>query len=128
LLPVVAALVSRRPTGGTTLELGFDTLELRTTCERAAEAQGALGSRVAGALQRRIADVRAAARIGDLIAGNPRILEDHCPPVLVIDLIDDWRLVLSANHKKLRHTATGAVDWNAVMRVKVLRIEASHGD
>lgn len=46
---------------------------------------------------------------------------------MAVDLHDGYRLVLAAGHPRNPLTADGQPDWARVTRVKVLRIENSHG-
>ena len=57
------------------LELAFNSRELRSICEHEPTAKDALGAEIAEALRRRLADLRAATSIADLIVGNPHTVE-----------------------------------------------------
>ena len=85
-----------------------------------------LGTRVAEFLKRRLADLRAATSVDDLVAGRPRALEGT-DQLMVVDLCDGHRMVFCANHPKNPMTESGELDWARVSRVKILRIEYDHG-
>lgn len=105
------------------LELAFDKRPLREICEREDKAKRHLGESVADKLKRRLADLRAAASVADLVAGRPRELSGSCPSHIAVDLCEGYRIVFSANHTANPVLNTGDVDWSRVTRVKILRIE-----
>lgn len=107
------------------MQLAFSTKALRAVCENEERAVRELGGESANALKRRLADLRAAENVRDLIAGNPRPAprsKEH----LLLDLEDGWALILAANHTTVPRLGSGAVDWSNA-RVKVLRIEKDNG-
>jgi len=106
-------------TGGV-LEFAFSTQGLRTLCETEAAADRQLGAECAAALRRRLADLRAASNVAELVAGHvrPGTAKDQ----LVIDLVDGAVIVLCANHVKTPRVASHEVDWAKVSRIKFLRI------
>jgi proteic killer suppression protein len=108
------------------LELAFSTLSLRTICEDEAQAKNTLGSKVAEVLKRRLADLRAATSVTDLIAGQPRVLDGADKRKMAIDLCDGQRIVFCANHPKNPVGKTGEIDWQKVRRIRILGIDNSH--
>lgn len=104
------------------MELAFESKDLRTICESEAYAERELGLDVAQAIKRRLADLRAATVIYDLLAGRPRISNTGNQELLV-DLCDGYGIILAANHRDNPVTETGNVDWSRINRLKVLRIE-----
>ena len=108
------------------MELAFDNRELRNICETEAMAKAQLGDLAAEALNRRLADLRAAATINDLVATRPSQIAGSTDEHLVIELIDGCRMVLCANHPKNPVIAAGGIDWTKVFRVKILSIEVSN--
>ena len=101
------------------LELAFESKELRSICEHEATAKDALGGEIAEALRRRLADLRAATSIADLIVGNPHTVETGSIDYLVIDLCSRHQIVLEANHPETPLTDSGQLDWPKVSRIKV---------
>ena len=85
-----------------------------------------LGTRVAEVLKRRLADIRAATSVEDLVAGRPRELAGS-DPHMIVDLSDGYYIVFGANHPNNPMTESGDLDWTRVSRVKILRIENDHG-
>ena len=106
------------------MELAFESESLRTLCESETDAKRELGPAVAEILRHRLADLRAAASVNDLLAGRPRFTDDADQEYIIVDLYDGYRLVLAANHPKNPLTETGRLDWTRVSRIKVLWIES----
>lgn len=109
------------------MEIAFTNLSVRTVCENEAHAKNELGSEVAEVLKRRLADLRAATSVRDLVAGQPRELDGADKRHLAIDLCNGRRIVFCANHLKHPVTGTGELDWLKVTRIKILRVEYNHG-
>ncbi len=105
------------------MELAFDFRPLRTICESEAHAKDELGVTVAEMLKHRLADLRAAVSIRDLVAGRPCLLQGTADLCMTLDLCEGYRLVFCANHPKNPVSSTGGVDWLKVSRVKIMRIE-----
>jgi proteic killer suppression protein len=106
--------------------LAFSTKALRSLCECQAKAERELGFRVAKKLRERLADIRAASNVTDLVAGRPREIEGGRLPNYVINLADGYRMVLCANHNKIPLTKSRRIDWSKVSRVRIHRIEVAH--
>jgi hypothetical protein len=104
--------------------LAFETEELRTICEDPDVATTRLGAAIASQLRGRLADIRAATSISDLLVGNPR-LSGSCSENLSIDLDPEVYMVWTANHVTARTQPDGHIDWSRVSRVRLLKIEVS---
>lgn len=103
------------------LELSFEEKALRAVCESELEAKSTLGSALAEALKHRLADLRAATSIHDLLVGNLR--ESSTSGTMVLDLADGHQLLFASGHSHTPVTDAGETDWSRVSRVKLLRIE-----
>ena len=101
------------------MELAFESQELRSICEHEATAKDALGAEIAEALRHRLADLRVATSIADLIVGNAHTVEVGSIIYLVIDLCRRHQIVLEANHPENPLTDSGQLDWAKVSRIKV---------
>ena len=77
-------------------------------------------------LKRRLADLRAATSINDLIVGRPRTVDTGSDSFLEIDLTAERRIVLKANHPKNPLTCSGKLDWANVTRIKIIHIGGKH--
>lgn len=108
------------------MELAFDSESLRNICEKEAEARGKLGPSIAELLKHRLADLRAAVSVKDLIVGRPRLIDPTDNRFMVIDLYSTHQIVFRANHTKNPLTERGDIDWPKVIRIKILRIEEIH--
>ncbi len=107
------------------MEFAFQDCELRDVCESDEKAREELGNEVAGALQTRIAEIRAATNVADLIAGNPRVLPDGT--AYVLDLQNHRTLIFNANQKHCPVDAQGKIIWPRVRRIKIMMI-GGHND
>jgi hypothetical protein len=101
------------------MEIAFDTRELRTICEDGNVVSGVFDGPFMEHLRARIADLRAADTVRDLIAGRPALLDS--PPRVVIG-VGDGRLVCAVNHLAVSRTEDGSVDWQRVRRLRVTDI------
>jgi proteic killer suppression protein len=117
-----ARILDARP-----VNLAFETLALRTLCECQSKAECALGIKPAARLRERLADIRAAEAVTDLVAGRPREIEGGRHRHYAVDLANGYRLVFCANHVRIPVIEMDRVDWSRVTRVKLLKIEVGHG-
>ena len=108
------------------MQLAFEIKSLRTICESEVQANSELGSDVAEILKHRLADLRAATTINDLVAGRSLIVDDANQEQMIINLQHGYRIVFCANHTKNPTTETGETDWTKVSRIKILRIDKSN--
>jgi len=102
--------------------VAFETERLRTICEDPAVAVKALGASTAANLRGRLADIRAATKIEDLLVGRPR-LSGQSDEYLIISLGEERNMVWTPNHVTARTMADGKTDWTRVTRVRLLRLE-----
>ena len=109
------------------LDLAFNSKSLRNICENEDEANHELGSAVAQVLKHRLADLRAAISITDIMVGRPRLLQGVIQNKhMIIDLYDNYRMTFCANHPDNPIGENGKIDWQKVSRVKILRIERNY--
>jgi plasmid maintenance system killer protein len=102
------------------LELSFDKKLLREFCENSSKANKKFGTDAANELRLRIADLRAATSVQDLVVGNPRATAEG---QIELDAGTHLRIIFCANHNTVPKLDSGAVDWSRVSRVKILGIE-----
>jgi proteic killer suppression protein len=115
---------SLNPISSEALELAFAKKSLRQVCEREANAKRDLGAKIAEKLRRRLADLRAATCVKDLVAGRPRELKGARHRQIAVDLCEGFGIIFCANHNSVPTLESGGVDWAKVSRIKILRIEA----
>ena len=106
------------------LELAFATKGLRQTCESQLKAERELGMKVAEKLRARLADLRAARTIEDVIAGKPEARPDGH---VTLELADGVCALFSANHVTNPVTKSGEINWQKINRLKLVRIERPDG-
>jgi proteic killer suppression protein len=106
--------------------LAFSTKALRSLCECQAKAERQLGFKVAKKLRERLADIRAASNVTDLVAGRPCEIEGGRLANYAINLADGYRMVLCANHNGIPLAESRRIDWSKVSRVRIHRIEVAH--
>lgn len=104
------------------MELAFESVALRTVCEKESQAKQELGDTVAEFLKHRLSDLVAARTLKDVVAGRPRVGDERSQ--IVVDLGESHRLVLKANHTDNPVNSSNDLDWGKVTRVKILRIES----
>lgn len=104
------------------MELAFESKHLRSICEDLTAARLELDDAVAESLKHRLADLQAAVSIYDLLWGNCRVVGSGRAQRVRIDLPQGFYIVLAANHPRVPLTPEGDVDWNAVIRVKIIHI------
>jgi toxin HigB-1 len=108
------------------LIFAFDTKSLRTICENESQAKLKVGVRVAKLLKHRLADLRAATSVKDLVAGQPHVVEGTDGYNMALELCDGFRIFFTANHTQNPITKSGNLDWTKVSRIKILRIDNDH--
>jgi proteic killer suppression protein len=104
------------------MELLFKTQMLRTICEEEARAVSMLGVEAADRLRSRLADLRAAGTVSDLVAGNPSFSGDRNSE-LRIRLDDEHDIFCRPNHATPPTDSAGLIDWPRVHRLQVVEIE-----
>jgi plasmid maintenance system killer protein len=108
------------------MEIAFENKSLRKLCESERTARRSLGARVAERLKRRLADLRAANCVQDVVAGRPRELHGNSAGQVVLDLGEGAYLVFCTNHSVAPLSDGTHVDWSKVNRVKIISIENNH--
>ncbi|CAN7744080.1 killer suppression protein HigA [Pseudorhodoferax sp. LjRoot39] len=96
------------------MEIRFQDKRLRELCEKKAAATKKLGDAGARKLQTRLADLMAAARVSDLVAGNPHPLKGDRLGQFAVDLSGGWRLVFAAANDPVPRREDTTIDWSAV--------------
>jgi hypothetical protein len=103
------------------MELAFETVEVRRVCESDVEARKRFPEGTAEKLQDRLADMRAATSVAELVAGGPSL--DALPPGRIrFGLDEGYELVCVGNHPRPPLTDDGLVDFGRMRRLKVITI------
>lgn len=87
---------------------------MRELCEKKAAAAKKLGDIGARKLQSRLADLMAASRVSDLVAGNPHPLKGDRLGQFALDLAGGWRLVFAPGNNPVPRRDDASIDWSAV--------------
>lgn len=110
------------------MELAFTDKVFRDWCVNRSLARQALGLPLADRLNRRLADLAAAAVVSEIfgLPGRPRELSGERQGHIAVDLLDGQQLVFQSGHVKAPLHPSGNVDWSRVRRVKILGLENGH--
>jgi hypothetical protein len=100
------------------VELAFHTQALRAVCEDADRASSEFGEDVATALRHRLADLRAAVSLNDVVVGSPNVSGEH----VSVEVGKSHELYLVANHVRKPLASDGSLDWRRVRRLRVLEV------
>ena len=88
-------------------------------CEDEVVAADTLGRPVAERLRARLADIRAAESVADLVVGAD-LLDD--PPTLTLGLPSGYKVVCRPNDQAIPTHHDGTVAWDRVRRLQVVEI------
>ena len=108
------------------MELRFKDKKLREICENQAVATRKLGDQRARKLRARLADIEAADKVTDLMAGNPHPLKGDRLGQFAVDLAGGWGLVFDPATDPVLRTSDGSVDWSRVTVVSIKFIGDYH--
>lgn len=89
-------------------------------CADTAVAAGFIGNQAAYELKKRVADLRAATSMADLIIFLPQAATN--PHEVKISLSDLANLVFTPNHNKLPLDNHGQIVWQDVYRIKIIGV------
>lgn len=108
------------------MEINFKDKKIRELCERQATAQKKLGADCAKKLRIRLGAIESAAKVTDLVAGNPHTLKGDRDGQFALDLAGGWRLVFAPDNDPCPHDADGSIDWSQVTIVCIEYIGDYH--
>lgn len=95
---------------------------VRLACENEDKAKEMLGVSVALTLKSRLADMRAAMFVSELIAGLPGEINHNGTTAYKVDLTTQERLIFCCVHESTPLLTDGSTDWHQVSRVKLITI------
>jgi hypothetical protein len=104
------------------MELSFRTRKLRAVCEDECKAASTLGEAVAKQLRHRLADLRAATTVADLVTGQTRF-GGRQNSQMRLHIADGVQLLCHPNTARLPKDDGGMVDWGRVYRLAIVAIE-----
>jgi toxin HigB-1 len=106
------------------MELAFVEKKVRDLCARRAPLDRLLGPERAEVLRHRLADLRAARSIHDLLLEPPCPIDDSGR--MALSVAEGLRIVFCPNHRQPAVDADGKIDWSRVSRLKIIDIEGAH--
>jgi proteic killer suppression protein len=108
------------------LEIKFKDKTLQALCEKQHVAVQKLGSACAHKLRTRLADLAAASRVSDLVAGHPHPLSGDLHGQFALNLTGGWRLVFAPANDPVPRRDDASIDWSAVTIVRIEYIGDYH--
>lgn len=108
------------------MEVRYKDKKIRELCEKQAVAEKKLGAASARKLKVRLVALEAAARVTDLVAGNPHPLKGDRLGQYAIDLAGGWRLVFAPDHDPCPTRPDGSIEWSQVTIISIEYIGDYH--
>jgi proteic killer suppression protein len=108
------------------LDIQYRSKKIRELCEKQAVAEKKLGAACARKLLLRLQQLEAAARVTELVAGNPHPLKGDRDGQFALDLAGGWRLVFSPANEPYPTRPDGGIDWSQVTIVSIEYIGDYH--
>jgi plasmid maintenance system killer protein len=107
----------------------FRTKKLQRICNESSEAHKKLGPKIAGKLQQRLMELKAATNLGDI----SRVPPTRCHPLagnragqLSVDLVHPHRLLFIPANDPIPKSEDGGLDWSKVTEVEIVEIVDTH--
>lgn len=101
------------------MEVRYKDQKIRDLCEKQAVAVKKLGTDSARKLKLRLLALEAAARVTDLVAGNPHPLKRDRLGQFALDLAGGCRLVFAPAHDPCPTRPDGSIEWSHVTIVSI---------
>ncbi len=101
---------------------------IRRLCLEEKKAKRALGTESAGKLKRRVADLRAARNVAELIAGRPHPYKGPEERRFSLDLAGGQRLLFMPTLDPPPRKPDGGIDWDAVSEVTIVFLGDNHDE
>ncbi len=108
------------------MDLSFPDKRLETLCSVQREQTKQLGGAGARKLRARLADLAAAARVSDLVAGHPHPLTGDRSGQFAVNLDGGRRLVFEPREQPPPIRDDGALDWDHVTAIRIVYIGDYH--
>ena len=108
------------------MQIHYHDKKLREICEKQAVAQKKLGTDCAKKLQWRLAELAAAANVGELVAGRPHPLKGERQGRFALSLAGGYRLVFAPKHDPVPTRADGSTDWAQITIISIEYIGDYH--
>jgi toxin HigB-1 len=108
------------------MDIEFLSPQLRVTCTSERQAVRELGQPAAKKLFARLADLKAAEHVGELIVGYPHPLKGDRTGQFAVRLEGGKRLVFASADEPVPVHDDGSVDWKRVTRICIVFIGDYH--
>lgn len=108
------------------MEINFNDKKLRELCEKQNAAVRKLGDACARKLRARLADLKAASCVSELVAGRPHPLKGNRLGQFSVDLEGGRRLLFKPDYPEIPRCDDGGIDWARVIRVRIVLIGDHH--
>jgi len=109
------------------MDIEFATADIQAHCEQRRLMTKVFGDACARKLRARIADLAAAACVGDLVADRPHPLKGDRLGQFALDLHGGKRLVFEPADTPVPRTPEGAIAWEQVTKVRIVFLGDYHG-
>jgi proteic killer suppression protein len=108
------------------VDIYFSSKDLEALCSNERVQQRELGAPGSRKLRSRLADLAAAANVGDLVAGRPHSLIGDLAGSYALDLDRGRRLVFEPADNPVPRTDSGAIDWPKIRSIRITYIGNYH--
>lgn len=104
----------------------FSDDDLQAVCSEEKRQKRELGAACAKKLRTRLADLAAASRVSDLVAGRPHPLVGDRQGQFSVSLEGGKRLVFEPANEPIPTRADGAIAWDHVTEVRIIYVGDYH--
>lgn len=101
------------------MEVRYKDKKIRELCEKQAVAEKKIGAASARKLKVRLLALEAAARVTDLVAGNPHPLKGDRLGQFALELAGGWRLVFAPANDPCPARVDGGIEWSEVTIISI---------
>jgi plasmid maintenance system killer protein len=111
------------------MDVVFSTTKLQKICNSDAKMKAEFGPQMAGKLQQRLMELRAADTLAQISRVPPPRCHEHTgnnKGKLTVDLVHPYRLFFKPNHDPVPEKPDGGLEWEKVTSIVVLGIEDPH--
>ena len=111
------------------MEIVFGSRKIEKLCNCAKDMRAKLGDRMAGVLQRRLAQLKAAdtlAELAEVPGARCHELAGGRKGQLAVTLVEPKRLLFEPDHDPVPSKPDGGFDWARITRIRVVEIVDYH--
>ncbi|MEO5376803.1 MAG: hypothetical protein H7832_03310 [Magnetococcus sp. DMHC-6] len=108
------------------MKIQYKNQKIEKLCNQQAVAQQTFGKPVAIKLQTRIAEIKAASRVTELIAGDPHPLKGNRLGQFSLSFSESERVVFKPNQDPIPRHEDSSIDWSQVINIIIVFIGDYH--